>query len=79
MTNQLTKSGHTVREQNCFNEYSKADNKTFAGYEYYVSDAPILYVYEDGELVYSRELRDYSTKYRENVVKYFINELIQSL
>ncbi|MEI8270710.1 MAG: hypothetical protein WCG45_05040 [bacterium] len=69
----LTKSGHEIKQQNCFNEYNAQDNKKYLGYEYYISDSSILYIYEDGELVDSIELRGY--KDNNEVAKYFINRL----
>lgn len=70
----LTKSGHKTKQQNCFNQYDKEDNKTYKGYEYYISES-CLYIYEDGEIVKSRELS--TPKYtHENWAKYFIEELI---
>ncbi len=73
MKTQLTKSGHKILEQNCFNEYAEKDNKKYLGYEYYISGSAILYIYEDGELIDSKELRGY--KDNNEVAKYFINEL----
>jgi hypothetical protein len=70
-----TKSGHQIYEQNCWNEYIKADNKEFKGYEYYISSCHILYIYEDGELVKSVELSTPKWTH-DNWAQYYINQLI---
>jgi hypothetical protein len=71
----LTKSGHKIRPQHCFNQYAKCDNTSYKGYEYFISDSHILYIYEDGEVVKSKELT--TPKFtHENWAKYFIEELI---
>jgi len=52
-----TKSGHTIRQQYCWSDYQelKSYMKAYKNYEYYVSDS-LLYIYEDGHLVYSYEI-----------------------
>ena len=70
-----TKTGHVIMEQNCFNQYCKEDNYTYNGIEYYISNSKILYIYEDTELIFSKELRDYPSEYLNNWAKYFINQL----
>jgi hypothetical protein len=70
-----TKSGHEVRQQNCFNEYVKADNKEYLGYEYTILDCRVIYIYEDTHLVRSAELT--TPKYTfDSWAKYYIHELI---
>ena len=71
-----TKSGHTIRQQYCWSDYKelKSYMKAYKNYEYYVSDS-LLYIYEDGHLVYSYEIAGIR-QYVDNWAKYFINGLI---
>ncbi len=71
----LTKSGHKIYPQNCFSEYDKTDVKDYKGYQYTLTYS-CLYVYEDMELVFSREIWHDTPESRENWAKYFIQELI---
>ena len=73
-----TKSGHTIRQQYYWSDYHdlKRFMKIYKGYEYYDS-GNILYIYEDGHLVYSYELTGDTRKFADNWAKYFINGLIK--
>lgn len=71
----LTKSGHKIYPQNCFSEYVETDTKQYKNYEYTLTDC-CLYVYEDKNLVFSREIWHNTPESRDNWAKYFIEELI---
>ena len=76
METQITKSGHKVQEQHCYNEYIKENCKQYKGYEYAISwNSHILYIYEDGEVVKSAELTTPKWTF-DNWAKYYIQGLI---
>lgn len=66
---------YEIMKQNCFNEYNETDNKKYNGFEYFISDSKIIYIYKCTKLVFSRELINDDRKYLDNWVKYFINQL----